>query len=159
MGPTRLCFVLIWKINKNLGKKTKGKIKNPRFAPIRETLGFVLHQFIIFYKSFCSILPRITAMDLRVPFLLLIAVSCFPSSFASSSPSVCNHESELFRFDIHSKCPPSMYPTPPIEVRLSLSPLWFCLNACVPIQPLSFYFGLVIELRTIRALMFLFFSY
>ncbi|CAN7113015.1 unnamed protein product [Brassica rapa subsp. narinosa] len=55
-------------------------------------------------------------MDLRVPFLLLIAVSCFRSSFASSSPSVCNHESEQFWFDIHSKCPPSMYPTPPIEI-------------------------------------------
>lgn len=115
-----------------MGKKTKGKKKKkPGFAPIRETLGFVLHQFIIFYKSFCSILPRITAMDLRVPFLLLIAVSCFPSSFASSSPSVCNHESELFRFDIHSKCPPSMYPTPPIEVRLSLSLSFRVLFECV----------------------------
>ncbi|KAJ4873699.1 5'-adenylylsulfate reductase-like 5 [Raphanus sativus] len=57
-------------------------------------------------------------MDSRVPFLLLIIAvsSCFPSGFASSSPSVCNHEFELFRFDLDSKCPPSMYPTPPIEV-------------------------------------------
>ncbi|KAJ0244537.1 5'-adenylylsulfate reductase-like 5 [Hirschfeldia incana] len=55
-------------------------------------------------------------MDFRIPFIIIIAVSCFPFGFASSSASVCNHEFELFRFDIHSKCPPSMYPTPPIEV-------------------------------------------
>ncbi|KAG2316229.1 hypothetical protein Bca52824_019351 [Brassica carinata] len=50
-------------------------------------------------------------MDLHFPILLfcLIAVSCFPSGLASSPVdfTVCNHEFELFRFDLASKCPPS----------------------------------------------------
>ncbi|KAG2273162.1 hypothetical protein Bca52824_067717 [Brassica carinata] len=60
-------------------------------------------------------------MDLRVPPILLLllflcAAICFPSVLASSSPTVCNHdEFELFRFDLRSKCPPSMYPPPPIQ--------------------------------------------
>ncbi|VVA96382.1 unnamed protein product [Arabis nemorensis] len=55
-------------------------------------------------------------MDFRVPILFLcaIAVSSFPSGFASFS--VCNYEFELFQFDIDAKCPPSLYPTPPIEL-------------------------------------------
>ncbi|KAJ4898550.1 5'-adenylylsulfate reductase-like 5 [Raphanus sativus] len=59
-------------------------------------------------------------MDLHVPilFFCVIAVSCFPSGFASSPVdfSVCNHEFELFRFDLHSKCPLSLHPSPPIKV-------------------------------------------
>ncbi|KAJ0249756.1 5'-adenylylsulfate reductase-like 5 [Hirschfeldia incana] len=59
-------------------------------------------------------------MDLRVPILLVcvIATSSFPSGFASSPVdfSVCNHEFDLFRFDLHSKCPLSLHPSPPIEV-------------------------------------------
>uniref|UniRef100_A0A1J3HHF8 5'-adenylylsulfate reductase-like 5 n=1 Tax=Noccaea caerulescens TaxID=107243 RepID=A0A1J3HHF8_NOCCA len=59
-------------------------------------------------------------MDIRVPILLLCAIagSCFPSGSASSRVgfSVCNYEFELFRFDIEAKCPPSLYPTPPIQV-------------------------------------------
>ncbi|CAF2126169.1 5'-adenylylsulfate reductase-like 5 [Brassica rapa] len=59
-------------------------------------------------------------MDLHLPILLLcvIAASCFPSGLASSpvDSSVCNHEFELFRFDLASKCPPSLRPSPPIEV-------------------------------------------
>ncbi|RID71080.1 hypothetical protein BRARA_C03038 [Brassica rapa] len=59
-------------------------------------------------------------MDLHLPILLLcvIAASCFPSRLASSpvDSSICNHEFELFRFDLASKCPPSLRPSPPIEV-------------------------------------------
>ncbi|CAH8285320.1 unnamed protein product [Eruca vesicaria subsp. sativa] len=55
-------------------------------------------------------------MDFKIPILLIIAMSCFPFGFTSSSPPVCNHEFELFRFDFYSKCSASMYPTPPIEV-------------------------------------------
>ncbi|ESQ49701.1 hypothetical protein EUTSA_v10021238mg [Eutrema salsugineum] len=55
-------------------------------------------------------------MDFRVPIILLcaIAVSCFPAGLASSP--VCNHEFQLFRFDIEAKCPLSLYPSPPTEV-------------------------------------------
>lgn len=65
-------------------------------------------------------------MDIRVGILLslsLLCAICVPSSgLASSSPvniSVCNHEFELFRFDLRSKCPPSTHPPPPppIQVR------------------------------------------
>lgn len=61
-------------------------------------------------------------MDIRVGILLslsLLCAICVPSSgldLASSSPvniSVCNHEFELFRFDLRSKCPPSTHPPPP----------------------------------------------
>ncbi|CAN8269864.1 unnamed protein product [Cochlearia groenlandica] len=56
-------------------------------------------------------------MDLRVLILMLcgIALSCFPSGFGSYVVdfSVCNHESDLFLFDLHKKCPLSLYPTPP----------------------------------------------
>ncbi|KAL0717720.1 hypothetical protein Bca4012_067042 [Brassica carinata] len=59
-------------------------------------------------------------MDLHVPILLfcVIATSCFPSRFASSPVdfTVCNHEFERFRFDLHSKCPLSLHPSPPTEV-------------------------------------------
>ncbi|CAH8388308.1 unnamed protein product [Eruca vesicaria subsp. sativa] len=60
-------------------------------------------------------------MDLHIPILLLFAisaVSCFPSGFSSSPVdfSVCNHEFDLFRFDLHSQCPLSLPPNPPIEV-------------------------------------------
>ncbi|CAN7003193.1 unnamed protein product [Brassica rapa subsp. trilocularis] len=59
-------------------------------------------------------------MDLRVPILFfLLSTIYFPSVLASSSPvdfSVCNHEFELFRFDLDSKCPPSLHPAPPLQV-------------------------------------------
>ncbi|KFK37812.1 hypothetical protein AALP_AA3G032500 [Arabis alpina] len=57
-------------------------------------------------------------MDFRVPILFLcaIAVSSFPCGFASSRVYVCNYEFDVFRFDLEAKCPPSLYPTPPIEV-------------------------------------------
>ncbi|CAN6895490.1 unnamed protein product [Brassica oleracea] len=59
-------------------------------------------------------------MDLRVPILFFfLSTICFPSVLASSSPvefSVCNHEFELFRFDLDSKCPSSLHPAPPIQV-------------------------------------------
>ncbi|CAL9219483.1 unnamed protein product [Arabidopsis halleri] len=59
-------------------------------------------------------------MDSRVSILFVcaIAVSCFTSGSASSRVdfSVCNYEFEVFRFDLEAKCPPSLYPSPPIEV-------------------------------------------
>ncbi|CAG7878455.1 hypothetical protein BRARA_E03489 [Brassica rapa] len=59
-------------------------------------------------------------MDLRVPILFFfLSTIYFPSVLASSSPvdfSVCNHEFELFRFDLDSKCPPSLHPAPPLQV-------------------------------------------
>ncbi|EOA29616.1 hypothetical protein CARUB_v10014268mg [Capsella rubella] len=60
-------------------------------------------------------------MDSRVSILLFCAIAlscCFQSGFASSLVdfSVCNYEFELFRFDLAAKCPPSLYPTPPIEI-------------------------------------------
>ncbi|KAL0744482.1 hypothetical protein Bca4012_085995 [Brassica carinata] len=75
-------------------------------------------------------------MDLRVPPILLLllflcAAICFPSGLASSSsPPVCNHdEFELFRFNLRSRCPPSMYPPPPIQVDgESLDRLMMALN-------------------------------
>ncbi|KAG2335218.1 hypothetical protein Bca52824_006398 [Brassica carinata] len=60
-------------------------------------------------------------MSFRVSvFLLLlcaIAGSCLPSGFASSV-DVCDHhdEFEVFRFGIERKCPPFLYPRPPLEV-------------------------------------------
>ncbi|CAH8386190.1 unnamed protein product [Eruca vesicaria subsp. sativa] len=53
-------------------------------------------------------------MDLRVPVLLFLSTIYFPCMLAS--PSVCNHEFELFLFDLDSKCPASLYPSPPIKV-------------------------------------------
>ncbi|CAF2103393.1 BnaA05g37170D [Brassica napus] len=59
-------------------------------------------------------------MDLRVPILFFfLSTIYFPSVLASSSPvefSVCNHEFELFRFDLDSKCPSSLHPAPPFQV-------------------------------------------
>ncbi|KAH0944199.1 hypothetical protein HID58_003836 [Brassica napus] len=82
--------------------------------------AFVFFFAITWVMSIVAV-PDVEAKQLapeEAPYVLLHreAVSCFRSSFASSSPSVCNHESEQFWFDIHSKCPPSMYPTPPIEI-------------------------------------------
>ncbi|KAF8085410.1 hypothetical protein N665_0667s0008 [Sinapis alba] len=59
-------------------------------------------------------------MSFRVSvFLLLcaIAASCLPSGFASSV-DVCDHhhEFEVFRCGIERKCPPFLYPRPPLEV-------------------------------------------
>lgn len=78
-------------------------------------------------------------MDIRVGILLLLLLLlcaiCVPSSgLASSSPvniSVCNHEFELFRFDLRSKCPPSTHPPPPPPIQVdgdSLDRLMMSLN-------------------------------
>ncbi|KAG7580573.1 Thioredoxin-like superfamily [Arabidopsis suecica] len=59
-------------------------------------------------------------MDSRVSILFVcaIAASCFTSGSAASRVdfSVCNYEFEVFRFDLEAKCPPSLYPSPPIEL-------------------------------------------
>jgi hypothetical protein len=56
-------------------------------------------------------------MNLWVSIFLVSAIagSCLPSGFAYVD--VCNHEFEVFRSVIEQKCPRSLYPSPPIEVR------------------------------------------